>query len=355
MCPSCLRGDSGVGAAILGPIPLRYTKHKARSISSKHNAGNTQPKAMPIVQLNEIRKVYESKVAVEGLSLVIEPGTMFGLLGPNGSGKTSSIRMMIGMTVPDSGTVSLFDRPFDRAALSRVGYLPEERGLYKKMKVLDQLIFLGQLHGLSPAVARSRALDWSERMQIADSVDKRTEELSKGMQQKIQFIAALLHEPDLIIMDEPFSGLDPVNATLLQDTLVELRREGKAILFSTHRMDQVEKLCDAIAIIYRGKLVLEGSMREVKGRYPHNRVQMVFAGSDRFLGHPGVLEAKNYAGIAEITLRSPGDAQAVLGAAMAEGAQITRFEVLEPTLEEIFIETVKGTPEFVEAGGVVHA
>ena len=310
---------------------------------------------MAIVRLHNIRKVYENKVAVEGLSLNIEPGTMFGLLGPNGSGKTSSIRMMIGMTVPDSGSVELFGKPFNRAALSRVGYLPEERGLYKKMKVLDQLIFLGQLHGLSAATARHRATLWCERLQISEAIEKRTDELSKGMQQKIQFIAALLHEPDLIIMDEPFSGLDPVNASLLQDTLLDLRREGKAILFSTHRMDQVEKLCDAIAIIYRGKLVLEGTIREVKGRYPHNRVQMVFSGSDRFLKHPGVLEAKNYAGIAEITLQSSQYAQSLLAAAVNSGAEITRFEVVEPTLEEIFIETVKGTPEFAEAGGVVHA
>ena len=310
---------------------------------------------MAIVRLHNIRKVYENKVAVEGLSLNIEPGTMFGLLGPNGSGKTSSIRMMIGMTVPDSGSVELFGKPFDRAALSRVGYLPEERGLYKKMKVLDQLIFLGQLHGLSAATARQRATLWCERLQISEAIEKRTDELSKGMQQKIQFIAALLHDPDLIIMDEPFSGLDPVNASLLQDTLLDLRREGKAILFSTHRMDQVEKLCDAIAIIYRGKLVLEGTIREVKGRYPHNRVQMVFSGSDRFLKHPGVLEAKNYAGIAEITLQSSQYAQSLLAAAVNSGAEITRFEVVEPTLEEIFIETVKGTPEFAEAGGVVHA
>ncbi len=310
---------------------------------------------MAIVQLKNIRKVYDTKVAVEDLSLSIEPGTMFGLLGPNGSGKTSSIRMMIGMTVPDSGSVALFGEPFDRAALHRVGYLPEERGLYKKMKVVEQLIFLGQLHGLDEATARKRSLVWCERMQITEAIDKKTEELSKGMQQKIQFIAALLHEPELIIMDEPFSGLDPVNATLLQETLVDLRREGKAILFSTHRMDQVEKLCDAIAIIYQGKLVLEGSMREVKSRYPRNRVQMVFSGPDRFLQHAGVLEAKNYAGIAEITLQSPEYAQPLLAEALAGGAQITRFEVVEPTLEEIFIETVKGTPEYAAAGGLVHA
>jgi ABC-2 type transport system ATP-binding protein len=297
---------------------------------------------MPIVELEKIRKVYDTKVAVEGLSLTIEPGTMFGLLGPNGSGKTSSIRMMIGMTVPDSGSVNLFDKPFDRKALHRVGYLPEERGLYKKMKVLDQLIFLGQLHGLNEATARSRSLAWCERMEISEAIEKKTEELSKGMQQKIQFIAALLHEPELIIMDEPFSGLDPVNAALLMDTLVALRGEGKAILFSTHRMDQVEKLCDAIALISRGQLLLSGSMREVKSAYPRNRVQVVFAGDDSFLRHAGVVEAKNYSGIAELKLTDEAAAQQVLTAALERGTVINKFEVMEPTLEEIFIERVGG-------------
>ena len=223
------------------------------------------------------------------------------------------------------------------------------------MKVIEQLVFLGQLHGLDEGTARKRALAWCERLQITEAIEKRTEELSKGMQQKIQFIAALLHEPELIIMDEPFSGLDPVNATLLQDTLVDLRREGKAILFSTHRMDQVEKLCDAIALIYQGKLVLHGTVREIKSRYPRNRVQMVFSGSDSFLQHPAVLEAKTYAGIAEITVRTPEAAQALLASAVASGVEVTKFEVTEPTLEEIFIETVKGTPEYEAAGGLVHA
>ena len=299
---------------------------------------------MSIVELNQIRKVYDTKVAVEGLTLRIEPGTMFGLLGPNGSGKSSSIRMMIGMTRPDSGTVTLFGKPFDRAALSRIGYLPEERGLYKKMNCLEQLVFFGQLHGLDTATATRRAHQWSERMQITEALGKKTEELSKGMQQKIQFIAALLHEPELVIMDEPFSGLDPVNATLLMDTLLELRKQGKAILFSTHRMDQVEKLCDQIAIIYKGRLVLEGGMREVKSRYPRNRVAMVFAGDDGFLQHPSVESAKNYNGMAEIKLKSPGgvtpDAQPLLRAALDAGARVEKFEVMEPTLEEIFIETV---------------
>jgi len=310
---------------------------------------------MSIVQLHNIRKVYDTKIAVEGLTLTIEPGTMFGLLGPNGSGKTTSIRMMIGMTMPDSGSVSLFDKPFERRALSRIGYLPEERGLYKKMKVLDQLIFLGRLRGLDEAVARKRSLAWCERLEIADVVAKKTEELSKGMQQKIQFIAALLHEPDLIIMDEPFSGLDPVNATLLQDTLVDLRKEGKAILFSTHRMDQVEKLCDSIALISRGKLLLSGSMREVKSQYPRNHVQMVFEGSDAFLTHPGIDDVKNYSGRADITLHSEAAAQDVLAAALASGARISRFEVIEPTLEEIFIENVRASFGDAEFGGKVDA
>src|SRR5580698_10306598 len=284
---------------------------------------------MPIVELHNIRKVYDTKVAVEGLSLTIEPGTMFGLLGPNGSGKTTSIRMMIGMTVPDSGSVSLFGQPFERTALHRVGYLPEERGLYKKMKVLDQLIFLGQLHGLDEALARSRSLAWCERLEISDTIAKKTEELSKGMQQKIQFIASLLHEPDLIIMDEPFSGLDPVNATLLQDTLIDLRQQGKAVLFSTHRMDQVERLCDSIALISRSKLLLSGSMREVKSQYPRNRMIIDFEGDNGFLSHEAIAESREYPGHVEITLKEGGDAQALLRAA-EQHVKIYRFELVEP-------------------------
>ncbi len=296
---------------------------------------------MPVVQLNKVRKVYENKVAVEELSFQIEPGQMFGLLGPNGSGKTSSIRMMMGITYPDAGSVSLFGQPFTRSALERVGYLPEERGLYKKMKVLDQLIFMGSLHGLTHAAARERALAWTRRMDISGAIDKKTEELSKGMQQKIQFIAALMHDPELIIMDEPFSGLDPVNATLLQDTLLELKAEGKAILFSTHRMDQVEKLCDAITLIHNGRQVLAGNLREIKKSYPRDRVQMEFEGDASFLDSPEIAEAKNYSGHAEIRLKPGADAQKLLHLAAAQ-ATIYRFELMEPSLEEIFIQAVGG-------------
>jgi ABC-2 type transport system ATP-binding protein len=293
----------------------------------------------PLVELSHVSKAYEQKVAVRDLNLRIDPGTMFGLLGPNGAGKTSTIRMMVGITVPDFGTVNLFGHPFTRENLKKVGYLPEERGLYRKMKVMDQLIFMGQLHGLTAELAAKRAQAWCERLQIIDAAQSRTEELSKGMQQKIQFIVTLLHDPELIIMDEPFSGLDPVNATLLQDTLLDLKKAGRAILFSTHRMDQVEKLCDEICLVHRGEVVLSGKMREVKSRYERNRVIIDFDGDDGFLTHESIAEYRDYHGHAEITLNPHGDAQALLRAA-AQHAQIYRFELVEPSLEEIFIRTV---------------
>jgi ABC-2 type transport system ATP-binding protein len=296
---------------------------------------------MPVVELAGVTKAYEDKVAVNNLSLSIDAGQMFGLLGPNGAGKTSSIRMMMGITIPDSGKVSLFGKPFERTSLDRVGYLPEERGLYKKMRVLEQLVFFGQLHGLAAEESRRRATDWAKRMEISDSLAKKTEELSKGMQQKIQFIATLMHDPGLIVMDEPFSGLDPVNAALMEKTLLELKDQGKAILFSTHRMDQVEKLCDSICLINNGKAVLAGKVREIKATYERNRVIVEFEGSASFLNSDEIAEATNYSGHAEIKLKPQGDAQKLLHEAAAV-ARIYRFELVEPSLEEIFIETVGG-------------
>ena len=298
---------------------------------------------MPVVQLAGVTKAYENKVAVSNLSLAIEAGQMFGLLGPNGAGKTSSIRMMMGITLPDSGSIRLFDKPFERLSLEQVGYLPEERGLYKKMNVLDQLIFFGQLHGLGAGEAEKRARDWAARMEIADALPKKTEELSKGMQQKIQFIATLLHSPRLIVMDEPFAGLDPVNAVLVERTLLELKAQGKAILFSTHRMDQVEKLCDSICLINNGQAVLSGYLREIKKGYERNHVIVEFEGDSAFLNSTEVAEAKNFSGHAEIKLKPHGNAQKLLHEAAAV-ATIYRFELVEPSLEEIFIQTVGGTP-----------
>jgi ABC-2 type transport system ATP-binding protein len=202
-------------------------------------------------------------------------------------------------------------------------------------------VFFGQLHGLDAGEARKRATDWAKRMQIDDALPKKTEELSKGMQQKIQFIASLLHDPGLIVMDEPFSGLDPVNATLLERTLIELKEQGKAILFSTHRMDQVEKLCDSICLIDKGKAVLAGKVREIKASYERNRVIVEFEGSPAFLNSSEIAEAKNFSGHAEIKLKEGGNAQKLLHEASAV-ATIYRFELVEPSLEEIFILTVGG-------------
>jgi ABC-2 type transport system ATP-binding protein len=296
---------------------------------------------MPVVELAGVTKAYENKIAVNNLSLSIQAGQMFGLLGPNGAGKTSSIRMMMGITLPDSGSISLFGKPFERQSLERVGYLPEERGLYKKMKVLDQLVFFGQLHGLRAGEAERRASAWAERMEIADALQKNTQELSKGMQQKIQFIATLLHSPQLIVMDEPFAGLDPVNTQLMERTLLELKAQGKAILFSTHRMDQVEKLCDSICLINNGEAVLSGNLREIKKGYERNHVIVEFEGDSAFLNSDEIAEAKNFSGHAEIKLKPHGNAQKLLHEAAAI-ATIYRFELVEPSLEEIFIQTVGG-------------
>ncbi len=297
---------------------------------------------MPVVELAGVTKAYESKVAVRDLSLSIEAGQMFGLLGPNGAGKTSSIRMMMGITMPDSGQVNLFGKPFERASLERVGYLPEERGLYKKMKVQEQLVFFGRLHGLTATDAQKRAVDWAKRLEIDEALPKKTEELSKGMQQKIQFIGSLLHDPGLIVMDEPFSGLDPVNAKLLEQTLLELKDEGRAIVFSTHRMDQVEKLCDSICLINKGEAVLSGRVREIKSRYERNRIIVEFEGDAAFLKSPEIAEAENFSGHAEIKMKPHGDAQKLLREASAM-AKVYRFEMVEPSLEEIFIQTVGGS------------
>ncbi len=291
------------------------------------------------VELRGISKSYDNFVAVDHLSLAIRQGSVYGLLGPNGAGKTSSIRMMIGITMPDEGEVRLFGEKFHREQLSQIGYLPEERGLYKKMKVLDHLVFLGRLHGLSEHEARRRSLAWCERLQLSVWVHKKVEELSKGMQQKIQFIAALLHDPSLVIMDEPFAGLDPANSVMLKDVLIELKKAGKTILFSTHRMDQVERLCDSICLIDHGRAIVEGELIKIKASYGKNHIQMQYEGDPR-LEESGLLESfNNYGNYVEARLKPGADAQALLRLAV-DRARVSRFEVIEPSLEEIFIDLV---------------
>ncbi len=295
---------------------------------------------MYTIELANVRKAYGSFVAVDDLSFKIEPGGVFGLLGPNGAGKTSTIRMMIGITAPDSGKISLFGRPFERKSLEKTGYLPEERGLYKKMKVLDHLVFLGQLHGLETGSARQKAIDWCERLEISQKMQNKVEELSKGMQQKVQFIGALLHEPEFIVMDEPFFGLDPVNATLLKDILLDLKKQGRTLLFSTHRMDQVEKLCDSICLINKGKAVLQGSLKEVKAQYGKNNVQIEYEGNGDFLEKNELVHSyNNYGNHVEVRLAPGADSQQLLRM-VAYRSRVSKFELMEPSLEEIFIEVV---------------
>ncbi|MFZ1888689.1 MAG: ATP-binding cassette domain-containing protein [Candidatus Binataceae bacterium] len=296
---------------------------------------------MPVtVELERARKCYDGLVAVESLSLSISGGEIFGLLGPNGAGKTSTIRMMIGITRPDSGAVRVFGNPVARATLSRVGYLPEERGLYRRMTVRDNLSFLGQLAGLTAAQALERGRAWTVRLELEDWFERRVEELSKGMQQKIQFVAALIHDPEFIVMDEPFGGLDPVNADELKEILLELKAQGRTIVLSTHRMDQAEKLCDAICLINGGRAILQGNLREIKSQYGERFVQIDYAGANGLLaGHPMVEARRDFGNHLEVKLRAGADPQELLHAAAAS-ARISRFELMEPSLEEIFIDRV---------------
>jgi len=298
------------------------------------------------VELNKVRKTFDKYVAVDDLSFSIARGRMFGLLGKNGAGKTSTIRMMIGITIPDSGDVRMFGQPFDRDMLKRVGYLPEEKGLYPKMNVLDQLIFIGEIHDLSKNDARDRAVKWGKRLEIDQAYTKKTQELSKGMQQKVQFIATLLHEPEFIIMDEPASGLDPANARVLEEVLIELRKEGRTILFSSHRMDQVEKLCDEICLIDQAKSILQGNLKEIKAGYGKNTVEVQLASGDsgnvEYLRNmPGVNSFEESAGVVRMKLDKGTDTQQIMREA-SQRSMVTRFEVMEPSLEDIFLERVGG-------------
>ncbi len=292
------------------------------------------------LELRNVTKSYDKFVAVDNLSLAIEKGSVYGLLGPNGAGKTSSLRMMIGITMPDSGEVVVFGEKFRREHLDRIGYLPEERGLYKKMKLLDQVIFLAALKGVAEPEARQRAVKWFERLNLTAWMNKKTEELSKGMQQKVQFIAGILHDPEFLILDEPFSGLDPANADELKNILIEQRKAGKTILFSTHRMDQVEKLCDSISLIDHGHAVLQGELRAVKSRFGKNHVQIEYEGDGDFLQTaPMVQSLHNFGNYTEVELKPGSDPQELLKALIPR-ARVNRFELAEPSLEKIFIDTV---------------
>jgi len=310
----------------------------------------------PILELDAVRKSYGDFVAVDGVSLSVEPGSICGLLGPNGAGKTTSIRMIMDIIAPDSGAVRLFGRPRQRDDLLRVGYLPEERGLYSKMTVVDHLVFLGRLHGARkrdtmPAIER-----WLERVELSEWAGKKVEELSKGMQQKIQLVGTVLHEPDLLVLDEPFSGLDPINQGLFKELLADYRRDGKAVLFSTHIMEQAEKLCDRICLISHGRAVLAGELKAIKRRFGSNSFRLVADGDlERVAEVPGVVQAIARDDGARLLLADDASGAEVLPR-LLEAVTVHEFRSEEPELEEIFIQAVREAggpgraPERIESG-----
>jgi ABC-2 type transport system ATP-binding protein len=298
----------------------------------------------PTLRLERVTKRFGDFTAVDGLSLTVRAGRVYGLLGPNGAGKTTTIRMIVGITAPDEGTLELFGRAVTPESQNRIGYLPEERGLYKRMKVADQLRFFAELKDFSGRAADEAIDRWLAKVKLAEWKRKKSSELSKGMQQKIQFVAAVLHDPDLLILDEPFSGLDPVSSELLIELVLELKAKGKTIIFSTHQMEVAERVCDDICLINRSRKVLDGSLREVKRGFGRNSVALRFEG-----GGDGVLEdaslvagVKRHSDEMEALLAPGADPQEVLRRLLASGARVTKFELVEPSLHDIFIEKVGG-------------
>ncbi|MEO6392181.1 MAG: ABC transporter ATP-binding protein [Pyrinomonadaceae bacterium] len=300
----------------------------------------------PTLRISNVTKRFDEFVAVDDLSLEVRPGRIFGLLGPNGAGKTTTIRMVVNITAPDSGKIELFGQPIGDKTQDRIGYLPEERGLYKKMKVGEQLKFFAALKNIGAAEADKRIDYWLDRVELSAWKDKKAADLSKGMQQKVQFITAVMHDPDLLILDEPFSGLDPVNVQLLQEVVLELKAKGKTLIFSTHLMETAERLCDDICLINRSKKILSGTLREIKKSFGRNSVALRFEGGDEVL-QDASLVAKVTAHSDEVeALLAPGaNAQELLHRLVGSGATITKFELVEPSMNDIFIEEVKAANE----------
>ncbi len=285
--------------------------------------------------------------ALDGISFTVAPGEVFGFLGPNGAGKTTTMRIVLDILRPDAGTVTWMGRSNIDLPRRTWGYLPEERGLYPRMTVMDQLLFFAGLYGVPTDRARREVSDWLARFRIPEYATRRTEELSKGNQQKIQFIAAILHDPDVLLMDEPFSGLDPVNVALLKEAFHEIRDRGKTLIFSTHQMETVEELCESIAIIHRGRLVVGGPLRDVKRASGRQVVRLAVEGDGQLAWLSGVEGARitrpgqDYT---EIELARDRDPGAILQTALARGARVTRFEIADPSLQQIFIEHVGEVP-----------
>jgi ABC-2 type transport system ATP-binding protein len=293
---------------------------------------------MDAIVLENVTKAYDSVTAVNAVSLKVRAGAILGLLGPNGAGKTTTIRMIMNILVPDSGSIHALGELVSDSTRDKIGYLPEERGLYPRMKVLEIIVFLAALHGLTQAEAARRAKEWLDRLGLSEWSDKKLVDLSKGMQQKVQFITSVIHRPPIMILDEPFSGLDPVNAATIQEIMLDMRKQGSTIVLSTHRMEQVERLCDSICLIEKGRNVLDGDLRSIKQSYGKNTLHVEFSGNDAFLNHPAIGQTTRLITGIEAKLKPGADPQEILKAAVQSDARITRFELLEPSLSEIFID-----------------
>ena len=297
-----------------------------------------------MLEVEQVTKRYDGKLAVDGASFNARPGRIMGLLGPNGAGKTSILRMVNNITKPDAGAVRLDGRTLGRATQAAIGYMPEERGLYKNVKVIDQLIYLARLKGLSRDDARESAKRWLETLDAGDWHDRRPRELSRGMQQKVQFALALVHSPRLLILDEPFSGLDPINSALMEEVIRERKADGAIVVFASHRLEQVEGLCDEICLIANGRIVLDGELNSVKRRFGRDTVSLEFEGDGGFLerladaGHVEVL--RNTAGRAELRIQDGYSASRLLDAARAESDALHQYAATYPSLREIFIRVV---------------
>jgi ABC-2 type transport system ATP-binding protein len=295
------------------------------------------------LRVEGVTKRFGDFTAVDNLSFQVRRGRVFGFLGPNGAGKTTTIRMIVGITIPDSGHIELFGRKMGAELQDHIGYLPEERGLYKKMKVVDQLRYFAALKSVPSGEVDKRIDFWLERMNLAEWKKKKTTDLSKGMQQKIQFISTVLHDPDLLILDEPFSGLDPVNVEFMIEVLSEFRTKEKTIIFSTHLMETAERLCNDILLINKAKKVVAGSLREVKESFGRNMIALRANGGDGVLNDRSlVAKIIEHADEREVLLADGADAQSLLRRLVESGASVSKFEEVEPSLNDIFIEKVKG-------------
>ncbi len=299
------------------------------------------------LRLENIRKEYDGKVAVDSLSLGVPRGSIFGIIGPNGAGKTTTIRMIMNITAPDSGKIFVDNNEVKADFSSRVGYLPEERGLYKKMTLQEVIVYMAELKGYPADKAVKRIGPWLERMNLESYRLRKVEELSKGMQQKLQFITTVLHEPDFLILDELFSGLDPLNMELIKDIILDLRRNGTTILFSTHVMEQAEKLCDHVCMISQGRKVIDGRLSEVKAGFGKNSIQLEIEGDGSVVKNlPGVAAVTEYNNYYELRLANGGDPDIILRNLIGK-VKVRRFAVMEPSLYDIFIETAKVDPSRV--------